>query len=154
MADEIWGSHGGGFWRRVDSAFRRNILFPSVRLKWDDMFLRNAGVDVRVYTASQPRKTTSSPTWHLHHCQWARQISHSLTVVTPSLCNYLETSDLWMQIYKFSKTGGSVSLAYSIGCEKNTGLFKMIHIFEVYKYRVISDTSTKRTTVEVLSLTL
>jgi hypothetical protein len=42
----------------------------------------------------------------------------------------------------------------------STGLFKMIHpvsndyIFEVYKYRVISDTSTKRTTVEVLSLTL
>jgi hypothetical protein len=28
------------------------------------------------------------------------------------------------------------------------------YIFEVYKYRVISDTSTKRTTVEVLSLTL
>jgi hypothetical protein len=42
----------------------------------------------------------------------------------------------------------------------NIGLFKMIHpisndyIFEVYKYRVISDTSTKRTTVKVLSLTL
>jgi hypothetical protein len=39
-------------------------------------------------------------------------------------------------------------------------VIKMIHpisndyIFEVYKYRVISDTSTKRTTVEVLSLTL
>jgi hypothetical protein len=43
---------------------------------------------------------------------------------------------------------------------EDTGLFKMIHpisndyIFEVYKYRVISDTSTKITTVEVLSLTL
>jgi hypothetical protein len=43
---------------------------------------------------------------------------------------------------------------------RNTGLLKMIHpisndyIFEVYKYRVISDTSTKRATVEVLSLTL
>jgi hypothetical protein len=45
-------------------------------------------------------------------------------------------------------------------CFGITGLFKMIHpisddcIFEVYKYRVISDISTKRTTVEVLSLTL
>jgi hypothetical protein len=28
------------------------------------------------------------------------------------------------------------------------------YIFEVYKYRVISDTSTKRTTVKVLSLAL
>jgi hypothetical protein len=50
--------------------------------------------------------------------------------------------------------------AYCLLTRQYTGLFKMIHpisndyILEVYKNRVISDTSTKRTTVEVLSLTL
>jgi hypothetical protein len=54
----------------------------------------------------------------------------------------------------------SLSKGRRINRTGSTGLFKMIHpisndyIFEVYKYRVISDTSTKRTTVEVLSLTL
>jgi hypothetical protein len=50
---------------------------------------------------------------------------------------------------------------YSLICGMAyTGLFKIIHpisddyIFEVYKYRVMSDKSTKRTTVEVLPLIL
>jgi hypothetical protein len=49
---------------------------------------------------------------------------------------------------------------FNVGTFQYTGLFKMIHpisndyILEVYKYRVISDTSTKRTAVEILSLTL